>query len=130
MSKWKKIAAGAALGAGAVGAVCVIKKMKSAYKLQLENCTNETLDLYLGTSAAPDALVFNDFKPGEKRRVDLTLLPLTEHDVVYIRFPQTEDCVGYQRTLIYDTDECQCTMHGMIVDYGDKNYDVKLVKVG
>ena len=75
-------------------------------------------------------LSMSDFKPGEKRNVDLTHLPLAEHDVVYIRFPECEGRSGYQRTLIYDTDECQCTMHGMIVDYGDKNYDVKLVKIG
>ena len=33
-------------------------------------------------------------------------------------------------TLIYDTEECKSPMHGMIVDYGDGNYDVKLVRVG
>ena len=130
MSKLKKLACGLALASGAVGAAIAVKKVKSAYKLQMENCTNEMLDVYLGTSTAPDALVFSDFKPGEKRNVDLTHLPLAEHDVVYIRFPECEGRSGYQRTLIYDTDECQCTMHGMIVDYGDKNYDVKLVKIG
>ena len=119
MSKLKKLACGLALASGVVGAAIAVKKVISAYKLQLEICTNETLDVYLGTSTAPDALVFSDFKPGEKRNVDLTHLPLAEHDVVYIRFPECEGRSGYQRT-----------MHGMIVDYGDKNYDVKLVKIG
>ena len=67
MSKLKKLACGLALTSGVVGAAIAVKKVKSAYKLQLENCTNETLDVYLGTSTAPDALVFSDFKPGEKR---------------------------------------------------------------
>lgn len=129
MSKLKKAACGLALVTGAVGAAIAVKKIKSAYKLQLENCTHDNLDIYLGTSTAPDAIVYKDFKPGEKRHVDLTHLPLAEHDVVYIRFPDNDVRKGYQRTLIYDTDECQCTMYGMIVDYGNKNYDVKLVKV-
>lgn len=130
MSNLKKVACGIALASGVVGAMVAFKKVKSAYKLQLENCTDEILNVYLGTQNAPDALVFSDFKPGEKRYVDLIHLPLTDHDVVYIRFPECDGRKGYQRTLIYDTDECQCTMHGMIVDYGDKNYDVKLVKIG
>ena len=69
-------------------------------------------------------------RPGEKRSIDLTLLPLAEHDVVFIRFPETATHPGYKRTLIYDTEECHSPMRGMIVDYGDGNYDVKLVRVG
>ncbi|MEE0511804.1 MAG: hypothetical protein UDG94_11295 [Peptococcaceae bacterium] len=130
MSKLKTIATVAALTAGAAGAVVAVKKMKSAYHLELENCTTETLNIYLGTAAAPDAIVFENFLPGEKRYIDLTLLPLAEHDVVYIRFPDTVDHAGYKRTLIYDIEECHSPMHGMIVDYGDNNYDVKLVRVG
>lgn len=130
VSKLKTIAAVAALAAGAAGAAVAVKKLASAYHLELENCTAETLNIYLGTEAAPDAIVFENFLPGEKRYIDLTLLPLTEHDVVYIRFPDTMDRAGYKRTLIYDTEECQSPMHGMIVDYGDSNYDVKLVRVG
>lgn len=129
MSKWKTIAAVTGLAVGAAGAAVAVKKIKSAYHLELENCTSEPLDIYLGTAAAPDALVFEQFLPGEKRFIDLTLLPLTEHDVVYIRFPETADRPGYRRTLIYDTEECHSPMHGMIVDYGDHNYDVKLVRV-
>ena len=121
VSKLKTIAAVAALAAGAAGAAVAVKKLASAYHLELENCTAET---------APDAIVFENFLPGEKRYIDLTLLPLTEHDVVYIRFPDTMDRAGYKRTLIYDTEECHSPMHGMIVDYGDSNYDVKLVRVG
>lgn len=130
VSKLKTIAAAAALAAGAAGAFWTVKKIKSAYHLELENCTNETLNIYLGTEVAPDAIVFENFLPGEKRFIDLTLLPLLEHDVVYIRFPETADRAGYKRTLIYDTEECHSPMHGMIVDYGDGNYDVKLVRVG
>lgn len=130
MSKLKKIAAVSALAAGAVGAAVAVKKMKNAYQLELENCTDDVLDIYLGTAVAQDMLVFENFLPGEKRFIDLTLLPLAEHDVVYIRFPETADRAGYKRTLIYDTAECTSPMHGMIVDYGEGNYDVKLVKVG
>lgn len=130
MSKLKTIACGVALAAGAAGAAVAVKKLHSAYHLELENCTSDTLDIYLGTAAAPDALVFEQFLPGEKRFIDLTLLPLTEHDVVYIRFPGAVGEAGYQRTLIYDTEECRSPMHGMIVDYGGGNYDVKLVRVG
>ncbi|MDO4281677.1 MAG: hypothetical protein Q4C56_08605 [Peptococcaceae bacterium] len=130
MSKLKKIAIGAGLSLGATAACVAVKKIRTAYQLELENCTEETLDVYLGTAAAPDGIVLEKLAPGEKRHVDLTRLPLGDHDVVYIRFPQTERCEGYQRTLIYDTAECDCALHGMIVDYGQGNYDVKLVKVG
>lgn len=128
MSKIKTMAAITALAAGAAGSAFAIKKMKEAYQLELENCTNTMMTVYLGTQAAPDALIFDDLRPGEKRHVDLTRLPLTEHDVIYIRFPGTAVQPGYQRTLIYDVDECTSPMHGMIVDYGEGNYDVKLVK--
>lgn len=130
MSKLKTIATALGLAAGAAGAAVAVKKIKSAYQLELENCTADTLDIFLGTLAAPDALVFERFQPGEKRSVDFTRMPLGEHDVVYIRFPDTAARPGYKRTLIYDTEECKSPMHGMIVDYGDGNYDVKLVRVG
>lgn len=129
MSKLKKAAAITALAVSACGAAIAVKKMKQAYQLALENCTDQVLDVYLGTASAPDALVIEGFRPGEKRAIDLTHLPLGEHDVVYIRFPGTAAYQGYQRTLIYDTNECTSPMHGMIVDYGEGNYDVKLVKL-
>lgn len=130
MSKVKKIAAGAALVGTAAATVCIVKKVKRAYQLELENCTGEALDLSIGTEAAPDAIALNGFEPARKEHVDLTRLPLSEHDVVYIRFAQKGDRPSYKRTLIYDTDECSCAMRAMIVDYGDNNYDVKLVKLG
>lgn len=130
MSKFKTIAAVSGLALSAVAAAVAVKKIQNAYQLELENCTSKTLNIYLGTAAAPDALAFHDFKPGEKRSIDLTLMPLAEHDVVYIRFPDTSERAGYQRTLIYDTEECHSKMHGMIVDYGVGNYDVKLVRMG
>ena len=120
MSKLKTIATAFGLAAGAAGAAVAVKKIKSAYQLELENCTADTLDIFLGTLAAPDALVFERFQPGEIRSVDLTRM----------RFPDTAARPGYKRTLIYDTEECKSPMHGMIVDYGDGNYDVKLVRVG
>lgn len=67
------------------------------------------------------------FAPKEKKSIDLTLLPLLEHDVIYIRFQGEGE--SYRRTLIYDIDEYHGPMQGMIVDYGQKNYDVKLVKL-
>lgn len=130
MSKFKTVATVAGLALGAAGAAVAVKQLAGAYHLELENCTEDTLAFYLGTAAAPDVLAFQDMKPGEKRDVDLTLLPLAEHDVVYIRFPETATREGYKRTLIYDTEECHSPMRGMIVDYGTGNYDVKLVRVG
>ena len=53
VSKLKTIAAVAALAAGAAGAAVAVKKLASAYHLELENCTAETLNIYLGTEAAP-----------------------------------------------------------------------------
>lgn len=131
MSKVKTLAKGTALAVAGAAAVYVVKKTKDAYKLELENCTEDTLDIFLGTETAPDAIVFKNFAPKSKERVDLTLLPLCEHDVVYIRFAPKNGQPSYKRTLIYDVDECgNSPMHGMIVDYGEQNYDVKLVKLG
>lgn len=128
--KLKKLAVGVAALSGVVGTVLTLKKKKPMNKLELENCTDEVLDFFLGTNEASDALAYENFEPGEKRMVDFSTLPFTAHDVLYIRFPEKDGRPGYQRTLIYDTDECHCAMHGMIVDYGNGNYDVKLVKVG
>ncbi len=129
MSKFKKAVTFITLMVGALGAFKAAKKVQEAYQLKLENCTNKTLDLYIGTQKAPDALVVTALKPNEKRMIDLTHLPMTEHDVVYIRFPGKDGADSYQRTLIYDIDECNYAMHGMIVDYGNGNLDVKLVKL-
>ena len=130
MIKLKKLMVGAAAISGVVGTAFALKKKKTINKLELENCTDEVLDFFLGTNDVADALTYENVVPGEKRLVDFSVLPLAEHDVLYIRFPEKDGRPGYQRTLIYDTDECNCAMHGMIVDYGDGNYDVKLVKVG
>lgn len=130
MSKVRTIVTLAGVALGAAGVAVATKKIKNAYQLVLENCTEDTLDVYLGTVAVPDALALHGFQPGEKRRIDLTRIPLAEHDVVYIRFPETATIPGYKRTLVYDTAECSSPMHGMIVDYGEGNYDVKLVRVG
>lgn len=129
MSKIKQMMTICAVAIGAFGIFKATKKVHEAYQLKLENCTDKTLDLYIGTKSAPDALVLTQFKPNEKRTIDLTHLPMTEHDVVYIRFPRNAHQESYQRTLIYDIDECNHAMQGMIVDYGDGNLDVKLVKL-
>ena len=72
MSKVRTIVTLAGVALGAAGVAVAVKKIKSAYQLELENCTGDTLDIFLGTLAAPDALVFERFQPGEKRNVDLT----------------------------------------------------------
>lgn len=111
-----------------VSVAIFIRKLNKSLKLTLENRTAETLDLYIGTKAAPDAMAIGDFLPGETRALDLTNLPLLSHDAVYLRFPDCGDKAGYVRTLIYDIDERSDQMHAAIVDYGDHNFDIRIVK--
>lgn len=128
MKSIQRAAAAAALTAATIAGIVAAKKMREAYKLQLENCTEHPLDLVIGTDVADEALSVQGLVPGEKRMIDLTALPLGDHNSVYIRFPETADHGSYKRTLLYDIDEGIHPMHGMIVDYGHGNLDVKLVR--
>lgn len=111
-----------------VSASLFIRKLSRSLRVSLENRTSETLDLYIGTKAAPDAMVIGDFLPGETRSLDLTNLPLLSHDAVFLRFPARAEREGYIRTLVYDVDECKDLMKAAVVDYGNYNYDIRIVK--
>lgn len=130
MSKLKTIATALGLTAGAAGAAVAVKKIKSAYQLELENCTGDTLDISSARWLRRMRSSSSVSSPARNAASISRACRSGEHDVVYIRFPDTAARPGYKRTLIYDTEECKSPMHGMIVDYGDGNYDVKLVRVG
>lgn len=128
MNRLGRVVTAAVIIAGGIGGAVAIKKMREAYKLQLENCTDAALDLVIGTDASDEVLNVQGLVPGEKRMIDLTVMPMGEHNSVYIRFPDTPERPGYKRTLLYDLDESKHPMQGMIVDYGGGNLDVKLVR--
>lgn len=119
------------LGAGLLTAGLALwtaRKLARSLTVLLENRSGRTLDIFVGTDAAPDAMTLWQFAPGATELLRLTQLPLLEHDAVYIRFAESEDHPSFKRTLIYDVDEAVGRRHIAIVDYGNGMIDLKVVR--
>ena len=96
--------------------------------LTLTNATKEAFDISLGTNWTDQTLDHLGLSPGEKADFLLTDLPLGPHTAVVAKFkPQGRD-EAFRRHLIYDLDATPGPYKGLIVDYGDRIIDVKMVR--
>lgn len=107
--------------------IALVRSLNKALAFELENRSGRVLDVTIGTESNPDAILVRDLKVGEKRPIDLTILPLVGHDAVYIRFPGDLEREPYLRTLIYDIDEHKGPFKAAIVDYGQGLLDIRSV---
>lgn len=106
----------------------LVQKLRKAFKLDITNRVDKTVDLFVGTETDPTFIKILDLKTDETRKIDLTEIPMRSKEAIILTIPAMDEQPAIRRTLIAPNDKHTYKLQASLVEYGNGIIDLRLVR--